>query len=284
MVSKTNGTQHEYHVYYPYGEEINGPPQGTDIRLKYTAHERDLRGTTGSDPDDDDIDYMHARFSSPKVARFLSADPINSGDPKKPQSWNKYAYVEGNPIVSFDPDGLEDRRTVAEVEILESPQVLAAYGAVHLWTGLDGQASDRQEVGFSVGRRPNGSFVVDPGVLTQGSPDQLRLPARMGQNGPVTFNLLLPLAAQVHSHPGPGPEANGASLADANATRSLGVPNFIMNRDESMIAVSLNSSASGHSNVSVRTILDGQDYERYRTRAVLAAVVAFTRSGALGVP
>lgn len=47
---------------------------------------------------------MHARYRSPLTSRFLSTDPVG-GDPFTPQSWNRYAYVLGNPLSRTDPDG-----------------------------------------------------------------------------------------------------------------------------------------------------------------------------------
>ena len=40
------------------------------------------------------------------MGRFLSLDPI-LGSPGVPQSWNRYAYVQGNPINFVDPFGLQ---------------------------------------------------------------------------------------------------------------------------------------------------------------------------------
>jgi RHS repeat-associated protein len=47
---------------------------------------------------------MHARYYSPTVGRFVSVDPV-LGDPARPQTWNRYAYVHNNPINLTDPDG-----------------------------------------------------------------------------------------------------------------------------------------------------------------------------------
>jgi hypothetical protein len=38
------------------------------------------------------------------TGRFLSVDPV-LGSPGDPQSWNRYAYVRGKPLVFVDPDG-----------------------------------------------------------------------------------------------------------------------------------------------------------------------------------
>ena len=50
-------------------------------------------------------DTMHARYYSSWQSRFLSVDP-GPGNPRQPQSWNRYAYVLGNPVKYVDPDGL----------------------------------------------------------------------------------------------------------------------------------------------------------------------------------
>lgn len=82
------------HAYYPYGREIGASDDAE--RLRFTGHERDAS-----------LDYMHARYYDAPVGRFLSADPKLEPDHAvhEPQTWNRYAYVSGNPIVLVDPDG-----------------------------------------------------------------------------------------------------------------------------------------------------------------------------------
>jgi len=48
---------------------------------------------------------MHARYFSLHLGRFLSVDPVG-GAIGSSQSWNRYAYVRGNPINSTDPTGM----------------------------------------------------------------------------------------------------------------------------------------------------------------------------------
>ncbi|MCP4547340.1 MAG: RHS repeat-associated core domain-containing protein, partial [bacterium] len=95
----TSGTRQEeaLHSYYPLGQEATLPTKDA-FQLKFTGHERDATGLAG------DLDYMHARYHSPTIGRHLSVDPI-SGNPMAPQTWNRYAYVIGNPIKFIDPDG-----------------------------------------------------------------------------------------------------------------------------------------------------------------------------------
>lgn len=103
LITNTAGLVTSYHVYYPFGEEATSSTQDTE-RLKFTGHERDLNNQTGATPSADDLDYMHARFCSPVTGRFLSVDPA-PGKVGDPRSWNRYAYVGGNPLRIVDPDG-----------------------------------------------------------------------------------------------------------------------------------------------------------------------------------
>lgn len=84
--------EHSYHAFGPESSEgrVDEPVQ---TALKYTGHERDP-----------DLDYMHARYYDSDMGRFLSVDP-GGFYPERPQSWNRYAYVENNPLRSIDPDG-----------------------------------------------------------------------------------------------------------------------------------------------------------------------------------
>lgn len=48
--------------------------------------------------------YYNARYYAPGLGRFLSADTIVP-DPANPQSFNRYSYVNNNPINRIDPTG-----------------------------------------------------------------------------------------------------------------------------------------------------------------------------------
>ncbi|HQN10444.1 MAG TPA: RHS repeat-associated core domain-containing protein, partial [Thermoanaerobaculia bacterium] len=52
-----------------------------------------------------DLDYMHARYYSPVVGRFLSIDPGRDWNAREPQSWNLFSYARNNPLRYVDPDG-----------------------------------------------------------------------------------------------------------------------------------------------------------------------------------
>jgi RHS repeat-associated protein len=93
--------------------ETTGATERSLTALKYIGHERDsVMGNEFTDT----LDYMHARYYSASVGRFLSVDPAL--DLKKtlpsPQAWNRYAYVRNNPLRYIDPD----RRLDYDTELL----------------------------------------------------------------------------------------------------------------------------------------------------------------------
>lgn len=102
LITNSAKQQVAYHVYYPFGQEATAFNQDAE-RMKFTGHERDLASLAGPG---DDLDYMHARFSSPLTGRFTSVDPLG-GKPEVPQSWNRYAYALGNPLKYVDPSGMQ---------------------------------------------------------------------------------------------------------------------------------------------------------------------------------
>jgi RHS repeat-associated protein len=96
VITNAAGNVVAQHTYYPFGAEV--PTSTADAeRKKFTGHERD----------DINLDYMHARYYMPYSGRFLSVDPVMDVKRhlRKPQGWNRYAYVENNPINLTDPTG-----------------------------------------------------------------------------------------------------------------------------------------------------------------------------------
>jgi RHS repeat-associated protein len=96
------------HDYMPFGQELGSgiggrtPGIGYDapdgVRQKFTQYERDSE--TG-------LDYAQARHFGSLAGRFSSPDPLlASANVGSPQSWNRYAYVQNNPVNFIDPNGL----------------------------------------------------------------------------------------------------------------------------------------------------------------------------------
>jgi len=50
--------------------------------------------------------YAKNRYYDPARGRFTTPDPAASGTIARPNSWNRYAYTEGDPVNFNDPEGL----------------------------------------------------------------------------------------------------------------------------------------------------------------------------------
>lgn len=81
--------------HFPYGEE---PYTTQQNRTKFATYFRD--STTA-------LDYAQNRYYARTIGRFTSPDPYRaSGGPADPQSWNRYAYVQNDPVNHNDPSGM----------------------------------------------------------------------------------------------------------------------------------------------------------------------------------
>jgi RHS repeat-associated protein len=81
--------------FYPFGQER--PSATANDKEKFTGYYRDA--ATG-------LDYAVNRYHQPGVGRFMTADPAaNSAKINDPGSWNRYAYVVGDPANRVDRSG-----------------------------------------------------------------------------------------------------------------------------------------------------------------------------------
>ena len=80
--------------YFPYGEERTGTGDG---REKFGTYFRDGAGQ----------DYADQRYYTATKGRFWSPDPggVGTANGSDPGSWNRYGYVQGDPINFQDPGG-----------------------------------------------------------------------------------------------------------------------------------------------------------------------------------
>jgi RHS repeat-associated protein len=83
--------------YRPYGERLTNDPASGGNDVWYTSRRQDV---------DTGLVYMGARYYDPVVGRFVSKDPMGF-DEKNMQSFNRYAYANGNPYRFLDPNGRE---------------------------------------------------------------------------------------------------------------------------------------------------------------------------------
>lgn len=93
VVTDASGNQVKSVAYYPFGETRQ--EDGVYLNYKYTGQELD--NETG-------LYNYAARLYSPEIGRFITADSIVP-DLTNPQSFNRYAYVQNNPVNRIDPSG-----------------------------------------------------------------------------------------------------------------------------------------------------------------------------------
>lgn len=120
IISDKNGRTLAHRDYYPYGVEqtqhLQEQPNFADSHIdkeRFAGHTRDYFGVL--DAGNNYLDYMHARYYDPTVGRFMSVDPI-LGEPSRPQTWNRYSYVNNSPINLVDPTGMYETMCGANLD------------------------------------------------------------------------------------------------------------------------------------------------------------------------
>jgi len=100
LQSKGNGS-----TYYPYGESKTST--SGDDREGFATYTRDEKSG---------LDYADQRWYASGVGRFGSVDPaISSAITRQPNSWNRYSYVELDPISRTDANGLGDEKSFCDL-------------------------------------------------------------------------------------------------------------------------------------------------------------------------
>jgi RHS repeat-associated protein len=92
----------------PWGGETNRSANSAFQPHKYTTYERDGNGGD---------DAMHRRYQS-NWTRFSQPDPYDgSYSLTNPQSFNRYSYVQNDPVNFTDPNGLNEEYEVISTDI-----------------------------------------------------------------------------------------------------------------------------------------------------------------------
>ena len=81
--------------YYPYGEDRSSQNPAND-NVKFATYTRD--SATG-------LDYADQRYYASTMGRVLTPDRYHGRGGPSPQSWNRYAYTQNDPITYSDPHG-----------------------------------------------------------------------------------------------------------------------------------------------------------------------------------
>ena len=95
-LTNSSGAISDRYYYSPFGQRVG--QQGT------TEQPFAYNGRDGVLTDGNDLYYMRARYYNPDFGRFINRDLL-LGNPTQSQSINRYAYVQGNPVMAIDPTG-----------------------------------------------------------------------------------------------------------------------------------------------------------------------------------
>ncbi|MFN8005047.1 MAG: RHS repeat-associated core domain-containing protein [Acidobacteriota bacterium] len=101
-MTDTSGTLVYKGQFDPYGQALSewSATGNTNLNTKkFTGYERDA--ATG-------LDYANARMYHSARGRFATPDPLGmkASDPKNPQSLNRYAYTQNDPVNFVDKSGM----------------------------------------------------------------------------------------------------------------------------------------------------------------------------------
>ncbi len=76
--------------------------------------------------------YYHFRYYDPSLGRFLTPDNLIPGGGDDPQEYNRYAYVNGNPVKYTDPTGHWKCCKINPSKIIDSGMQAANHGFANL--------------------------------------------------------------------------------------------------------------------------------------------------------
>ncbi len=86
------------------------------------------------------LDYLRARYYNPKIQRFIQRDSY--------QLLNRYAYVNGNPIMGFDPSGHKTKQTNIWLQLAGAAATIllvwAGYRIGDKWIGASKSSGENQ--------------------------------------------------------------------------------------------------------------------------------------------
>ncbi len=96
ITTNSSGNNAGEQGHFPFGESWYA--HNTTTKYQFTTYEHDSESGN---------EYAAARYYVSRLGRFSMVDPLGGGT-GDPQSLNRYAYVENDPINMVDPTGLSD--------------------------------------------------------------------------------------------------------------------------------------------------------------------------------
>jgi RHS repeat-associated protein len=95
-----NGSEFSDVDYLSWGSD-SPIPTNIGTSFKYTGQRHAAGAQSGAEAG---LYFYNARWYDPEVGRFIQADSIIP-EPGNPLAWDRYAYVNNNPVNSIDPSG-----------------------------------------------------------------------------------------------------------------------------------------------------------------------------------
>ena len=131
-----------------------------------------LYGYTGAltDPDTGLV-YLRSRWYDPATSRFLTADTAPAV-PENPESLNRYAYTQNDPLNHVDPRG-----TFTTVEISVTSAIQTTLAGIRTLAVQCLSAKARKKLVFAIGKYMVTNFVIEPALsaLTGGIASWIKL-------------------------------------------------------------------------------------------------------------
>jgi RHS repeat-associated protein len=131
LATNTDGDLVSQARYSPYGQVRWSGDTAMPTKYAFTGQRQDGFGL---------MDY-HARFYSPRLGSFISADSIIP-NPMNPKGFDHYAYVGNNPIIYRDPTGhsyCDSKYKAEDVDCsYTAVDILREFYGVDFYNGKDG--------------------------------------------------------------------------------------------------------------------------------------------------
>ena len=143
LLVRADGTEAEKAYYLPWGG-TRGEETITSTDYGYTGQMRE-----------GDIYYYGARYYDPTIGRFMQADTIVPLNVQGTQTFDRYAYVNNNPVRYVDPTGMWMCGDQYDVSCAESPAEIASFGQMYVnSTGLSYSYVLSGSYDFGLGKVP----------------------------------------------------------------------------------------------------------------------------------
>jgi RHS repeat-associated protein len=114
LLTNQSGERTQEIDYFPFGEELfdKRAPEDQNLPQEYRFDGKELDPETG-------LQYFGVRYYDPRIARWISADPLYRTLPgiglANPKNLNLFTFGLNNPVVNRDQNGMQGQKAEAEI-------------------------------------------------------------------------------------------------------------------------------------------------------------------------